>query len=67
MSRSRIIIDTAWSFLLLPVLLARMHSGVVRREERYLEAKFCGTYLEYKARLRRCYNHQRAMIHLALR
>jgi protein-S-isoprenylcysteine O-methyltransferase Ste14 len=46
-----ILINTAWPFLLLPVVLAFMHWGVVLREERYLEAKFGSTYLDYKARV----------------
>ena len=47
------LINTAWPPLLLPVLLAFLHWGVIRREERYLEVKFGSTYLNYKARVRR--------------
>ena len=47
------LINTAWPVLLLPVLLALMHWGVILREEHYLEAKFGSTYLDYKARVRR--------------
>jgi protein-S-isoprenylcysteine O-methyltransferase Ste14 len=38
--------------LIVPVLLV-MHHGVVRREERYLEAKFGDAYVAYRSRVRR--------------
>jgi protein-S-isoprenylcysteine O-methyltransferase Ste14 len=38
--------------LIVPVLLV-MHYGVVRREERYLEARFADAYREYRSRVRR--------------
>lgn len=38
--------------LLVPAVLVIQH-GVILREERYLEAKFGGKYLRYKARVRR--------------
>jgi protein-S-isoprenylcysteine O-methyltransferase Ste14 len=37
---------------LLPILLV-MHYGVIRREERYLEAKFGSAYTRYRSRVRR--------------
>ena len=37
---------------MIPVLVV-MHYGVVRREERYLEAKFGDAYREYRSRVRR--------------
>ena len=39
--------------LLLPLLLAVMHHGVIRREERYLAARFGPPYLDYCRRVRR--------------
>jgi len=45
--------NMAWPILLLPVLLALLHWGVIRREERYLEAGVGSTYLSSKARVRR--------------
>jgi protein-S-isoprenylcysteine O-methyltransferase Ste14 len=34
-------------------MLLVIHWGIIRREERYLEAKFGEPYLAYKARVRR--------------
>jgi len=36
-----------------PAVLLIMHYRVVRREERYLEAKFADAYREYRSRVRR--------------
>jgi len=48
-----LIFDTWWSVLaLIPVFLI-LHSGVVLREEAYLERKFGVPYRAYKARVRR--------------
>lgn len=41
------------AFLLLPVLILLIRTQVIVREERYLEAKFGQSYLDYKARVRR--------------
>jgi protein-S-isoprenylcysteine O-methyltransferase Ste14 len=45
--------DTWWPFLLLPPLVVAIQQGVVRREERYLEANFGQEYRDYKARVPR--------------
>jgi protein-S-isoprenylcysteine O-methyltransferase Ste14 len=42
-----------WIFLLLPFAALIMHFGVVRREERYLEAKFGDSYREFRERVPR--------------
>jgi len=43
-----LIFNSFWPLLVLPPLLLVIHWGVVRREERYLEAKFGTLYLAYK-------------------
>ena len=45
--------DAPWVLLPLPVVLAVMQEGVIRREERYLERLFGQDYLSYKATHRR--------------
>lgn len=42
-----------WYLAFYPILLAIMHWGVIRREERYLERKFGETYTEYRRGVRR--------------
>ena len=42
-----------WTFLLLPLGALIIHFGVVRREERYLAAKFGDDYRQYCARVPR--------------
>jgi protein-S-isoprenylcysteine O-methyltransferase Ste14 len=42
-----------WMFLLFPFAALLMHFGVVRREERYLTAKFGDDYRQYCARVPR--------------
>ena len=42
-----------WLAILLVPTALLLHFGVVRREERYLEAKFGETYRQYKERVRR--------------
>jgi len=46
-------LNTLWPLLLFPVLLFLIQTYVIAREERYLERKFGGEYLEYKSRVRR--------------
>jgi protein-S-isoprenylcysteine O-methyltransferase Ste14 len=45
--------NALWALLLLPLVLSVMRRGVIEREERYLERKFGGEYLNYKERVRR--------------
>jgi protein-S-isoprenylcysteine O-methyltransferase Ste14 len=45
--------NTWWGAILLIPILAVMHLGVVRREERYLEQKFGEPYRQYCSRVRR--------------
>ena len=46
-------IDSLWIVALTPVPIALLHWGVVRREERYLEARFGEPYRDYCGRVRR--------------
>src|SRR5262249_13153883 len=46
-------LNTWWGLVVLVPLLAVMHFGVVRREERYLERKFGDSYRQYRATVRR--------------
>ena len=45
--------NSGWFLLLLAPMALVLHFGVVRREERYLEAKFGEPYRAYRARVRR--------------
>lgn len=45
--------NSLWPFALWSVLLPVLVTGIVAREERYLEAKFGEPYLAYTARVRR--------------
>lgn len=45
--------DSIWILVLLIPALAILHTGVILREERYLEQKFGEEYLTYKRRVRR--------------
>ena len=45
--------NAAWFLLLLVPMVAVLHFGVVRREERYLEGKFGEPYRAYRSRVRR--------------
>ena len=48
-----LLVDALWPLVLLAPLLAIIEWGVIRREERYLEAKFGDTYRAYRSRVRR--------------
>ncbi len=45
--------NALWVLVLIVPVLLLMHYGVVRREERYLEAKFGAAYVTYRSRVRR--------------
>jgi protein-S-isoprenylcysteine O-methyltransferase Ste14 len=45
--------DTVWAFVTLVPVLILVDRAVIKREERYLERKFGGDYLRYRARARR--------------
>jgi protein-S-isoprenylcysteine O-methyltransferase Ste14 len=45
--------NLGWLLVALVVLFLLLHFGVVRREERYLAAKFGSSYAEYRTRVRR--------------
>jgi protein-S-isoprenylcysteine O-methyltransferase Ste14 len=45
--------NALWVLVLIVPVLLIMHYGVVRREERYLEARFADAYREYRSRVRR--------------
>jgi protein-S-isoprenylcysteine O-methyltransferase Ste14 len=45
--------NMGWMLVMLPILFVLLHFGVVRREERYLSAKFGAGYDDYRARVRR--------------
>ncbi len=44
---------TAWTLILLIPLLVLVHYGVIKREEKYLTAKFGSQYTQYKHTVRR--------------
>jgi len=48
-----LVVGTWWGLLVLVPLTLILHYGVIVREECYLEQKFGGPYLEYKAKVRR--------------
>ena len=45
--------DVPWALLILPIVVVVIDRMVIAREERYLERKFGGEYLDYKATVRR--------------
>src|SRR5262245_40603392 len=48
-----VLANTFWPVLLLPIALVVLYFTVIRREERYLSAKFGATYDEYRRQVRR--------------
>ncbi len=48
-----LVANSWWPLFLLPPTLLLIHYGVIRREERYLEAKFGQEYRDYRARVPR--------------
>ena len=48
-----LLLNNLWALLLLPFVLVVVDLAVIRREERYLAAKFGEPYREYCARVRR--------------
>ena len=48
-----VVANSWWPLFLLPLVLLVVQRGVVRREERYLEAKFGQEYRDYTARVAR--------------
>ena len=48
-----LIFNTVWPLFLFVPMLCVIHWGIIRREERYLEAKFGDSYLAYKSQVRR--------------
>jgi protein-S-isoprenylcysteine O-methyltransferase Ste14 len=48
-----VVMNNLWAVVLMPVVVAVIDRVVIRREERYLTAKFGDAYLAYCARVRR--------------
>ena len=48
-----LLLNNVWALVLLPLVLVVVDLAVIRREERYLTAKFGAPYREYCARVRR--------------
>jgi protein-S-isoprenylcysteine O-methyltransferase Ste14 len=48
-----LLFNSLWALVLLPLVLAVVDVGVIRREERYLAAKFGKPYHDYCTRVRR--------------
>ena len=48
-----LLFDIVWSLVLIPLIMYLVVRLVIRREERYLEAKFGEEYRQYKGRVRR--------------
>jgi protein-S-isoprenylcysteine O-methyltransferase Ste14 len=48
-----VLLDTAWVFVFLPVVLVALTLFIIRREEAYLSSAFEDSYQAYRARVRR--------------
>ena len=48
-----LVMNSLWGLVVLVPVLVVMHVGVIRREERYLEAKFGESYRQYCSEVRR--------------
>ncbi|HKW40162.1 MAG TPA: isoprenylcysteine carboxylmethyltransferase family protein [Gemmatimonadales bacterium] len=48
-----LLVNSAWTLVLFPVMIVLLEKWVIVREEAYLEAKFGAAYRAYKARVRR--------------
>lgn len=48
-----LLLDSIWTFLLLPLVLFLLYTTVIRREELYLASAFGPAYDEYRTRVRR--------------
>ncbi len=48
-----VLMDSLWPLLLLPAVLVALYLFVIRREERYLAARFGAEYEDYRRRVRR--------------
>jgi protein-S-isoprenylcysteine O-methyltransferase Ste14 len=48
-----VLASALWVLVPLPIVLAVINNGVIKREERYLERKFGAEYVDYKSRARR--------------
>ena len=47
------LVNSLWVLLMVVTAVNVMHFGVIKREERHLEAKFSDEYREYKTTVRR--------------
>ena len=47
------VFNALWPLLFLPIVIAVLYYGVIKREERYLETRFGEKYRNYRARVKR--------------
>jgi len=48
-----LLVNSAWTLLFLPLVIAILYLTVIRQEERYLSATFGIAYDDYRRRVRR--------------